>query len=96
MLFRSGDRPARGDAVVASAPHAGRSDADRRPDRRAHRLRRRQRVQRSALGLSSATFKGTTIIVADPNVVSALPTGGYAATEYLDSAFVDAVSRQIH
>jgi len=41
-------------------------------------------------------LKATTVIVADPNVVSALATGGYAATEYLDSAFVDAVASQIH
>jgi eukaryotic-like serine/threonine-protein kinase len=41
-------------------------------------------------------LKVTTVIVADPNVVSALATGGYAATEYLDSAFVDAVASQLH
>jgi hypothetical protein len=32
-------------------------------------------------------LKATTVIVADPNVASALATGGYAATEYLNSAF---------
>jgi serine/threonine-protein kinase len=41
-------------------------------------------------------LKATTVIVADPNVVSALATGGYAATEYLNSAFVDAVASQFH
>jgi serine/threonine-protein kinase len=41
-------------------------------------------------------LKATTVIVADPNVASALATGGYAATEYLNSAFVDAVAGQLH
>jgi eukaryotic-like serine/threonine-protein kinase len=41
-------------------------------------------------------YQGVTVIVDDPNVRSALATGGYAATEYLDSAFVDAVASQLH
>ncbi|MCP9276790.1 serine/threonine-protein kinase [Mycolicibacterium arenosum] len=41
-------------------------------------------------------FKGTTVIVDDPNIVAALTTGGYAATGCLDTALVDAIARQIH
>jgi eukaryotic-like serine/threonine-protein kinase len=45
---------------------------------------------------ASADYRGATIIVSDPNVVAALATGGYAATEYLDADFVDAIARQVH
>ena len=41
-------------------------------------------------------FKGTTIIVNDADVITALDIGGYAATGYLDTALVDAIARQIH
>jgi serine/threonine protein kinase/ABC-type Fe3+-hydroxamate transport system substrate-binding protein len=41
-------------------------------------------------------YQGVTVIVDDANVRSALATGGYAATAYLDSVFVDAVASQLH
>ena len=42
------------------------------------------------------TYRGATVIVDDPAVISALGTGGYAATEYLNSTFVEALARQVH
>ena len=42
------------------------------------------------------TYRGATVIVDDPAVIAALGTGGYAATEYLNSTFVEALARQVH
>ncbi|TDO06453.1 serine/threonine-protein kinase [Mycobacterium sp. BK086] len=41
-------------------------------------------------------YRGATIIVDDPNTIAALTSGGYAATEFLNSGLVDALGRQIH
>jgi len=41
-------------------------------------------------------YKGATVIVDDPDVITALDTGGAAATELLDSALVDAISEMVH
>jgi serine/threonine-protein kinase len=42
------------------------------------------------------TYRGAMVIVDDPNVIAALDTGGYAATEYLDSTFVPTLAQQVH
>jgi serine/threonine-protein kinase len=43
-----------------------------------------------------STYRGATIIVDDPTVISALSDGGYAATEYLHGTLADALARQVH
>jgi serine/threonine-protein kinase len=43
-----------------------------------------------------STYRGATIIVDDPTVISALSDGGYAATEYLNGTLADALARQVH
>ena len=43
-----------------------------------------------------STYRGATIIVDDPTVISALTDGGYAATEYLNGTLADALARQVH
>lgn len=40
-------------------------------------------------------FQGPIIIVDSPNVIAAISPGGYAASEYLDSALVNALAQQI-
>lgn len=42
-----------------------------------------------------STYRGITIIVDDPATVSALKVAGYAATNYLNTALVDQLARQI-
>jgi serine/threonine-protein kinase len=42
------------------------------------------------------TSRGATVIVDDTAVIAALGTGGYAATEYLNSMLVEALARQVH
>lgn len=41
-------------------------------------------------------YKGITVIVDDVNVIAALDSGGYAATEFLDQHLVSTLGRQIH
>lgn len=41
-------------------------------------------------------YRGITMIVDDPDVISALEVGGYTAGEFLDQQFVRAVARQVH
>jgi serine/threonine-protein kinase len=43
-----------------------------------------------------STYRGATIIVDEPTVISALSDGGYAATEYLNGTLADALARQVH
>lgn len=42
------------------------------------------------------TYRGALVIVDDPNVITALGTGGYAANEYLNSHLVDSVAQEVH
>lgn len=42
------------------------------------------------------TYRGAMVIVDDPNVIAALNTGGYAATEYLNSHLVSLLAQQVH
>jgi serine/threonine-protein kinase len=41
-------------------------------------------------------YRGVTMIVDDPGVISALEVGGYAATSFLDEQLVPAIGRQVH
>ncbi len=41
-------------------------------------------------------FRGPTVIVDDADVLTALHTGGYAATEYLNSTFANTLAEQVH
>ncbi len=41
-------------------------------------------------------FQGPTVIVDDADVLTALHTGGYAATEYLNSTFANTLAEQVH
>ena len=42
-------------------------------------------------------YRGAMVIVDDPDVIAALADpGGYLGTEYLNSAFVDVLARQIN
>lgn len=43
-----------------------------------------------------STYRGATVIVDDPAVVTALANPGYAATGYLNDTFVTALKRQVH
>lgn len=42
-----------------------------------------------------STYRGTTVIIDDPQVIAALNSRGYAATKFLDTALVDALARQV-
>lgn len=42
-----------------------------------------------------STYRGTTVIIDDPDVIAALNTPGYAATKFLDTTLVDALARQV-
>ncbi|ORA51097.1 serine/threonine protein kinase [Mycolicibacterium celeriflavum] len=42
-----------------------------------------------------SSYRGTTVIVDDPDVIAALNTPGYAATKFLDTTLVDALARQV-
>lgn len=43
-----------------------------------------------------STYRGTTIIVDDPTVITALDNPGYAATEHLNETLVPTLKRQVH
>ena len=45
--------------------------------------------------LTGYAYKGATVIIDDPDVITALATGGAAATELLDTALVDAISEMV-
>jgi hypothetical protein len=40
--------------------------------------------------------QGATVIIDDPDVVTALDARGAAATEFLDTKLVDAISEMVH
>jgi serine/threonine-protein kinase len=42
------------------------------------------------------TYRGAMVIADDPNVIAALNTAAYDATEFLNSNFVGAVAQQVH
>ena len=49
------------------------------------------------LRASLTGYRGAMVIVDDPDVIAALADpGGYLGTEYLNSAFVDVLARQIN
>jgi serine/threonine-protein kinase len=41
-------------------------------------------------------YRGAMVIADDPNVIAALNTGAYDATEFLNSNFVGALAQQVH
>lgn len=50
----------------------------------------------NGLPVAFTLYRGITVIVDDTDVVDALEVGGYAATEFLNTAFVDTLARQVH
>ena len=41
-------------------------------------------------------FQGATVIVDEPELVTAMNSGSYGALQYLDGALVEALARQVH